>query len=105
MEQHKWHKKLNSLHKGGVMNMPPEFPEHTLGELLNEEDEMEEEIPVKKMGKKKKKSSSKAHPESNTVMPEKNKSKKKKYAKKLTHQDSPKKRDKATIDEPVNIEP
>lgn len=48
-EQHIWHKRLYSLDKRGVMNIPRTFPEHILGEPLKEsEQEHKEHHPTRK---------------------------------------------------------
>lgn len=38
-DHHTWHKKIYSIHMGGVMNSLPTFTEHIFGELINEEEE------------------------------------------------------------------
>lgn len=48
-EQHIWHKRLYSLDKRGVMNIPHIFPEHILDEPLKEsEQEHQEHHPTRK---------------------------------------------------------
>lgn len=43
--------KLYSLHKEGVINKPPTFPEHILGELLNKDEEDNQDHHSKRIDK------------------------------------------------------
>lgn len=47
-KQHTWHKRLYNLHKGWVMNRPPVFLDHTLGDQPTEEKQHQDEKPARK---------------------------------------------------------
>lgn len=82
--RHAWHAKWYFFHKGGVVNRPPIFLDHILGELLNEEDEdyqenhsersdkSKEALRNKDKKKGKKHVSFETHPENSYGVPEVN---------------------------------